>query len=75
MEKKKVAWGITGAGDKIVETLKIMKKIKEQYQDQVEIEVYVSKSGDQVIKYYGISNELETHFDNIWVEIMLILHF
>jgi len=53
MEKKKVAWGITGAGDKIVETLKIMKKIKEQYQDQVEIEVYVSKSGDQVIKYYG----------------------
>jgi len=69
MEKKKVAWGITGAGDKIVETLEIMKKIKEQYQDQVEIEVYVSKSGDQVIKYYGISNELETHFDNIWVEI------
>jgi flavoprotein len=69
MDKKKIAWGITGAGDKILKTLEIMKKIKEQYQDRVEIEVYVSKSGDQVIKYYGISNDLETHFDNIWVEI------
>ncbi len=70
MEKRKiVAWGITGAGDKIVETLKVMEKINAKYQDQVDIEVYVSKAGDQVVKYYGISNELESSFENIWVEI------
>jgi archaeoflavoprotein AfpA len=69
MGKKKVAWGITGAGDKILETMKVMKKIKKEYQDQADIEVFVSKSGDQVVKYYGISSELETNFDKIWVEI------
>ncbi len=69
MVRVKVAWGITGAGDKILETIKVMKKIKKEYQDQVDIEVFISKSGDQVVKYYGISNELETNFDKIWVEI------
>ncbi len=68
-KRKIVAWGITGAGDKIVETLEVMKKINAEYQDQVDIEVYVSKAGDQVVKYYGISNELESSFENIWVEI------
>lgn len=69
MKKPKIAWGITGAGDKILDVMKVMKKIKIEYEDQVQIDVYVSKSGDQVVKYYGISNELQNSFDNIWVEI------
>ncbi|NYB51531.1 MAG: archaeoflavoprotein AfpA [Methanobacteriaceae archaeon] len=69
MKKPKVAWGITGAGDKILETMKVMKKINEDYQDQVDIEVFISKSGDQVVKYYGISSDIETNFDKVWVEI------
>jgi archaeoflavoprotein AfpA len=69
MKKPKVAWGITGAGDKILETLESMKKIKKDYEDKVDIEVFISKSGDQVVKYYGVSNEIETNFDKIWVEI------
>lgn len=70
MEKKrKVAWGIAGAGEKMVETLNTMKKIKKEYEDEVDIDVYISKSGDQVIKYYGISNEIQSNFNNIWVEI------
>jgi archaeoflavoprotein AfpA len=68
-KKKKVAWGITGAGDKILETLEAMKKIKNKYEEEVDIEVYISKSGDQVVKYYGISNQIEENFDKIWVEI------
>ena len=68
-KRKIVAWGITGAGDKIIETLNVMKKINAMYQEDLEIEVYISKAGDQVIKYYGISNELESNFENIWVEI------
>ncbi|MCK9151045.1 archaeoflavoprotein AfpA [Methanobacterium alcaliphilum] len=69
MKKPKVAWGITGAGDKILEVMKVMKRIKKQYEDKVQIDVFVSKSGDQVVKYYEISNELENSFDNIWIEI------
>jgi archaeoflavoprotein AfpA len=69
MKKAKIAWGITGAGEKIEKTVKMMKKINEEYKDRVDIEVFISKSGDQVIKYYGLSNELETNFENIWVEI------
>ncbi|MEN6329562.1 MAG: archaeoflavoprotein AfpA [Methanobacteriaceae archaeon] len=68
-KKKKVAWGVSGAGDKILETLEVMKKIKKEYEEKVEIEVYISKAGDQVIKYYGISNQIEENFDRIWVEI------
>jgi archaeoflavoprotein AfpA len=69
MKKPKVAWGITGAGDKILETLESMKKIKDDYEDKVDIEVFISKSGDQVVKYYGISSDIETNFDKVWVEI------
>lgn len=68
-EKKKIAWGITGAGEKLPETFEVMKKIKEKYDDLVEIKVYISKSGDQVVKYYRIFTELEKNFDNVWVEI------
>lgn len=69
MKKRKVAWGITGAGDKILDTLEAMKKIKKDYEDLVDIEVFISKSGDQVIKYYGISSDIESNFDKVWVEI------
>ncbi|MDP3066823.1 MAG: archaeoflavoprotein AfpA [Methanobacteriaceae archaeon] len=69
MGKRKIAWGITGAGDKILETMKVMKKIKKEYEDKVDIEVFISKSGDQVVKYYGISSDIETNFDKVWVEI------
>lgn len=69
MKKRKVAWGITGAGDKILDTLEAMKKIKKDYEDLVDIEVFISKSGDQVVKYYGISSDIESNFDKVWVEI------
>ncbi len=69
MAKRKVAWGITGAGDKIEETVQVMMDINDRYKEQVEIEVFISKAGDQVIKYYEISHEIENNFDNIWVEI------
>jgi len=69
VKKKKIAWGITGAGDKILETMKVMEKIRVEFEEQVDIEVFISKSGDQVVKYYGISNDIESNFDRVWVEI------
>jgi archaeoflavoprotein AfpA len=66
--KKKVVWGITGSGDRIRETAEVMKEMRRQYDDDVEIRVYISKAGDQVVKYYKLFPELEAEFDKIWVE-------
>jgi len=68
-KNRKAAWGITGSGDRLVETVEIMKEMKEQYQSDVDIVVYLSKAGDQVVKYYKLVNSLRQNFDKIWVEI------
>lgn len=67
--KKKVAWGITGSGDKLRETVQIMKKIHEKHTDEYDIRIYISKAGNQVLKYYGIFKELKAEFKRIWIEI------
>ena len=54
VKKRKVAWGITGAGDKIAEILEVMKDLKKQSEDVVEIEVYVSKAADTMLKFYQL---------------------
>ncbi|MCK4482272.1 archaeoflavoprotein AfpA [Candidatus Bathyarchaeota archaeon] len=68
-QKRKVAWGITGSGDRLVETVEVMKEIKDQYQDEVDIRVYLSKAGDQIVKYYKLVNDLKESFVRILVEI------
>ncbi|MEM1539525.1 MAG: archaeoflavoprotein AfpA [Candidatus Bathyarchaeia archaeon] len=68
-KREKVAWGITGSGDRLIETIEVMKKIKEQYQDAVNIYVYLSKAGEQVIKWYKLTNTLKENFNKIFVEI------
>lgn len=55
----KVAWGITGSGDKITETVEEMRKIQKTFGDQLKIEVFLSKAGAQVIKYYRLGEKLE----------------
>ncbi|MDD1757245.1 MAG: archaeoflavoprotein AfpA, partial [Methanotrichaceae archaeon] len=67
--RKRIAWGITGSGDRVVETVEVMKEMQKLYNDQLDIRVFVSKAGDQVIKYYKLFNDLETNFDKVWVEI------
>ena len=68
-KRRRVAWGITGSGEKIEETVEIMEEMKEKYRKEFDIRVYVSKAGDQVLKYYNLSNTLETMFDKTWTEI------
>ena len=64
----KVAWGITGSGDKIQETLEAMKAVKEQHGGGLEVEVFLSKAGVQVAKYYGIKDKLKETFKRVWEE-------
>ncbi|AGK61268.1 archaeoflavoprotein AfpA [Archaeoglobus sulfaticallidus PM70-1] len=63
----RVAWGITGAGDRLEEILAIMKEINSKY-DDLEIRVYLSKAGEQVMKFYRIYNDLKSSFEKVYVE-------
>jgi archaeoflavoprotein AfpA len=63
----KIAWGITGSGDKFRETYEVMKELKDEYGDELVIHVYLSKAGEQVAKYYKLSEEL-MGFDKYYVE-------
>jgi archaeoflavoprotein AfpA len=66
---KRVAWGITGSGDRLVETIETMKQIKKQYQDEIRITVYLSKAGNQIINFYGLAKDLKENFDKVRVEV------
>lgn len=68
-KRKKVAWGITGAGEQLAETLETMTGLKKQYETKIDIIVYLSKAGDQVLKYYKLTEALKTNFPKIWIEI------
>ena len=67
--RRKIAWGITGSGDRITETVQMMIKLQKQYEETVDVRVFVSRAGEQVIKYYKLFNDLEKNFDKVWVEI------
>ena len=69
VKKRKVAWGITGAGDKIAEILEVMKDLKKQSEDVVEIDVYISKAADIVLKFYRLEDDLKKNFPKVQVEL------
>ena len=68
-KKRKVAWGITGAGDKIAEFIEEMKKIQKEYAETVEIQAFLSKAAELVLKYYKLEAELKQSFQKVYVEI------
>jgi len=67
-KKKRVAWGITGSGDRLIEVFEVMKQIMKQYQNEIRITVYLSKAGDQVVKLYHLFKDLQDNFDKSRVE-------
>jgi archaeoflavoprotein AfpA len=69
VKKRKVAWGISGAGDKIAEYIEVMKQVKKRYEDRVEIQVFISKGAETVLKYYGLENEVKQNFAKVTVEV------
>jgi archaeoflavoprotein AfpA len=50
------------------ETLNVMKEIKEHYKNEVDIRVYLSKAGEQVIRWYKLYDQLKQTFEKVWVE-------
>lgn len=69
VKKRKVAWGISGAGDKIAEFLEVMKGIKKEYEGTVEIHVFLSKAAETVLKFYRLEDTLKQNFSKVQVEV------
>jgi archaeoflavoprotein AfpA len=68
-KKRKVAWGITGAGDKIAQFIEVMKEIMKEYENAVEIQVYLSKAAETVLKFYKLEDTLKQNFAKVSVEL------
>ncbi|KXB06934.1 hypothetical protein AKJ51_02430 [candidate division MSBL1 archaeon SCGC-AAA382A20] len=66
MGENRIAWGITGAGDKINKIIEEMEKAKEDY--PVNIHVFVSKAGEQVLKWYHVYKKVKEAFDRFTIE-------
>ncbi len=67
-KKIKIAWGITGAGDKIAEIIETMKQLQNETAGKVEFEVYVSKNAETMLKFYNLFEELKKSFAKVFVE-------
>jgi len=68
-KKRKVAWGISGAGDKIAEIIDIMKSVKKEYENTIEIHVFLSKAAETVMKFYGLEEDLKKNFQKVFLEL------
>ena len=69
VKKRKVAWGITGAGDKIAEFIETMKRVKKEHEATVEIHVFLSKAAETVLKFYNLETALRENFEKVQVEV------
>ena len=69
LKKRKVAWGITGAGDRLAETIEVMEHVKEERKSKVEVQVFLSKAGEQVVRAYRLMERLEKGFGRVVVEV------
>ncbi len=63
----KIAWGLTGSGDKFRETYEVMRSLKDQYEESLIVHVYLSRAAETVAQYYRLSEELKG-FDKHYVE-------
>ena len=68
VKKIKVAWGITGAGDKIAEIIETMIDLKKKSEGLVEIQVFLSKAAEIMLKFYRLDDDLRQNFAKVTVE-------
>ena len=68
VKKIKVAWGITGAGDKIAEIIETMIDLKKKSEGIVEIHVFLSKAAEIMLKFYRLDDDLRQNFPKVTVE-------
>jgi len=62
----RIAWGITGCGDYLKESLEIMKEVSREY--DIDVKVFLSRAGEMVVKWYRLFNDLKTSFPKTYIE-------
>ncbi|VVB90406.1 Dihydromethanopterin reductase (acceptor) [uncultured archaeon] len=62
----RIAWGITGCGDYLNESLEIMKELTKEH--DLEVKVFLSEAGEMVVKWYKLYKELKTSFPKTYSE-------
>jgi archaeoflavoprotein AfpA len=62
----RIAWGITGAGDYLEESMEVMASLSRSR--DIEVTALVSKNGVLVLKMYKLWDRLKSDFDKVMVE-------
>lgn len=62
----RIAWGITGCGDYLKESLEIMKELTLEH--DLDVRVFLSQAGEMVVKWYKLFSELRTSFPKTYSE-------
>ena len=62
----RIAWGITGCGDYLKESLNIMKELTLEH--DLDVRVFLSQAGEMVVKWYKLFSELKTSFPKTYSE-------
>jgi archaeoflavoprotein AfpA len=62
----RIAWGITGSGDKLTECVTFMQELTKKY--NLELHVYLSKEGVVVLKFYKLLKEVKDYFSKLSTE-------
>ena len=60
----KIAWGITGCGDKIEEIVEMIIELKNEY-DDLDVDIYYSQSAEMVLNWYKLMGKLKDTFYDI----------
>jgi len=62
----RIAWGITGCGDYLKESLDMMKELTLEH--DLDVRVFLSQAGEMVVKWYKLFNDLKTSFPRTYSE-------
>lgn len=62
----KVAWGITGCGDHLEESIKIMKELRRKH--GLNVDVILSKAGEMVVTRYKLWDIVKQNFGKVFIE-------
>lgn len=62
----RIAWGITGCGDYLKESIDTMKELSKVH--DLDVRVFLSKAGETVVKWYKLFNELKASFPKTYLE-------
>lgn len=62
----RIAWGITGCGDHLKESIEIMKEVAKEH--HLDVHVFLSLAGEMVVKWYRLFRDLQTSFPKTFVE-------